>query len=220
VEAESGNRLTLHWTPDHFAAQDGSPGSGDPGTWHFTIGGSDGHAQFARPVELVIGDTNQAPAIVPLPLQLVREGDTLNFSLIAGDPDGDPVALAWLRDAQSPPEASFDAATGRFSWTPEHQVVDNLSSESCDFAFAFRASDGRSSGTQTVRVRVLDVNRPPQIRAADHRVLAGDRQVVDLDIVVRLAADGGALPDEGNFLEHQAFHAEYELRHFRSSSIT
>jgi hypothetical protein len=46
-----------------------------------------------------------------------------------------------------------------------------------------------------------------------HRVLAGNRQIVDLDVVVRFAPDGGALLDQGNFLEHRGFHAEYELSH-------
>jgi hypothetical protein len=51
-----------------------------------------------------------------------------------------------------------------------------------------------------------------------HRVLTRDRQIVDLDIVVRLAADRGALLVQGNFLEHRGFHAEYELSHcFRPS---
>ena len=42
----------------------------------------------------------------------------------------------------------------------------------------------------------------------DHSVLTRDRKVIDLNVVVRLAADGGALLGQGNFLEHQPVHAE------------
>src|SRR6266853_1611128 len=38
-------------------------------------------------------------------------------------------------------------------------------------------------------------------------------QIIDLDVVVRLAADGGAFLGQSNFLEDQAVHAEYQLRH-------
>jgi hypothetical protein len=49
-------------------------------------------------------------------------------------------------------------------------------------------------------------------------MLAGNRQIVDLDIVVRLATDRGSLLAQGDFLEHRGFHAEYELSHcFRPS---
>jgi hypothetical protein len=47
----------------------------------------------------------------------------------------------------------------------------------------------------------------------DDRMLAAHREVVDLDVVVRLAADGGAFLGQRNFLEHQAIHAEYQFRH-------
>ena len=50
----------------------------------------------------------------------------------------------------------------------------------------------------------------------DHGVLAAHREVVDLDVVVRLAADGGALLGQGDLLEHQPIHAEYQFRHSRS----
>src|SRR3970282_407065 len=49
----------------------------------------------------------------------------------------------------------------------------------------------------------------------DDGVLAAHREVVDLDVVVRLAADGGALLAQGDLLEHQPVHAEYQFRHSR-----
>ncbi len=49
----------------------------------------------------------------------------------------------------------------------------------------------------------------------DYGVLAADRQIVDLDVVVRLAADRGALLGERDLLEHQTIHAEYQFRHRR-----
>src|SRR5882762_7619793 len=47
----------------------------------------------------------------------------------------------------------------------------------------------------------------------DHGVLAAYRKVVDLDVVVGLAADGGALLRQGELLENEPIHAEYQFRH-------
>src|SRR5258706_12226 len=38
-------------------------------------------------------------------------------------------------------------------------------------------------------------------------------QIVDLDIVVRFAADGGTFLGQRDFLQDQAVHTEYQLRH-------
>jgi hypothetical protein len=53
----------------------------------------------------------------------------------------------------------------------------------------------------------------------DDGVLAANRQVVDLDVVVRLAADGGAFLGERDLLQNQAIHAEYQFRHRRSLTL-
>src|SRR5258706_2380762 len=47
-------------------------------------------------------------------------------------------------------------------------------------------------------------------------MLAAHRQVVDLHVVVRLAADGDALLGERDLLEHLPVHAEYQFRHDRT----
>jgi hypothetical protein len=45
----------------------------------------------------------------------------------------------------------------------------------------------------------------------DDGMLAGHGQVVDLDVVVRFAPDGGALFGQGDFLEHQPIHTENQF---------
>jgi hypothetical protein len=52
----------------------------------------------------------------------------------------------------------------------------------------------------------------------DHGMVAGDGQIVDLDVVLRLTPNGDALLVERNFLEHQVVHAEYELSHLELPS--
>ena len=54
----------------------------------------------------------------------------------------------------------------------------------------------------------------------DRRMLAADREVVDVNVVVRLAADRRALLRQGNFLEHDVVQTQYQFRHSRPRSPT
>jgi hypothetical protein len=76
-------------------------------------------AQFTRSFEIQVANLNQTPRLLPLPLQLVRESDTLGFTVRAADPDGDAVSLALIHDAATPAGIHFDPATGTFEWTPD-----------------------------------------------------------------------------------------------------
>ncbi|MDZ4255508.1 MAG: putative Ig domain-containing protein, partial [Sulfuritalea sp.] len=124
-------RAVLAWTPDRFAAQDSNTGTmGDnPGLWRFTVTGSDGTAQFVRSFEITVTNVNQTPRILPMPLQLVNEGETLSFTLRAADADNDAVGINLVRDADGanavPTGVIFDSATGTFEWTPDQATVDN-----------------------------------------------------------------------------------------------
>ncbi len=52
----------------------------------------------------------------------------------------------------------------------------------------------------------------------DNRMHTRNGQIVDLDIVLRLATNGDPLLVERDFLEHQVVHAEYELSHLELPS--
>ncbi|MBK6595654.1 MAG: putative Ig domain-containing protein [Burkholderiales bacterium] len=159
-------RAVLAWTPDRFAAQDSNTGT--PGLWRFIVTGSDGMAQFTRTFEITVANVNQTPRILPMPLQLVNEGETLSFVLRAADADNDALGINLVRDAGGanavPAGVIFDSATGTFEWTPDQATVDNATAASTPYIFTFQATDGSATTTQTVQVRVFDVNR-----AAPHR---------------------------------------------------
>ncbi len=158
------NRLSLAWTPDRFCRA-GQQHRRPPGLWRFTVTGSDGMATFSRTLEVAVANVNQAPRLLPLPLQLVNEGETLHFTVRAADADHDAVQLALLHDDSTPPGVAFNPASGSFEWTPDQDTVDNGNADSRPYTFTFRASDGLAVATQTgtgARLR-------PQPPAADQR---------------------------------------------------
>jgi hypothetical protein len=65
------------------------------------------------------------------------------------------------------------------------------SADSRSYAFRFRASDGLANATQTVSVRVFDVNRAPQIIAGNHAVAVGDSLSLSLPVVFGHDANNG-----------------------------
>ena len=105
VSVAGSTRLALPSTPGNFAAQDSNlrsflsqPDQPDqpaqPGQYRLRITASDGNASVQREIALTVRNRNQAPRLLPLPLQLVQEGQTLAFTVRAVDADNDATALA------------------------------------------------------------------------------------------------------------------------------
>ena len=183
--ANNSNRAILNWTPDLFAAQDSNAGTA--GLWRFTVRGSDGAAQFERSFEVNVANVNQTPRLLPLPLQLVNEGQTLSFVMRTFDADNDAVSTSLVYDATTPSGVLFDNATGYFEWTPDQSIVNGAVENDHPYTFTFQSTDGKATTTQTVQVRVFDVNRLPQIITSNHAVVIGQ----SLSLPVELSANAG-----------------------------
>jgi hypothetical protein len=180
--------LTLAWTPGAFASGAGSAGQ-PAGVYLVTARARDGMAEVAQTLRITVAHVDRAPLIQPLPLQLVNEGSTLGFSLISTDADGDPLRLSLIADDTTPAGVHFDPATGYFEWTPPADTVTVLGATDAMFSFRFAVSDGQLTTTQTVRVKVLHVDRPPVVQASSHALQVG--QAFALPVVRGAAAGGG-----------------------------
>ncbi|MDB5858608.1 MAG: hypothetical protein JWQ76_2297, partial [Ramlibacter sp.] len=206
----TGARATLQWTPGAFAAQGNNllNGSGaiDPinnGLYRVQLVASDGSAFFTRTIDITVANTNQAPRLLPLPLQLVSEGDTIGFVVRPVDADGDALRLALVYDGTTPAGVLFDPNTGYFEWTPTQEVVNNSALSNQPFTFAFTASDGQATATQTVQVRVFDVNRAPRVVASNHALVVG--QAFSLPVTLGTSGPAGlAVSDPDGTAQTQA----------------
>jgi hypothetical protein len=77
----------------------------------------------------------------------VVEGQTLEFTVTATDPDGDPLTFS----AYDLPEgASFDAIMGTFSWTPRYD-------QAGVYVVRFEVSDGELSDFEDVTITVIQL---------------------------------------------------------------
>ncbi|HEY4633395.1 MAG TPA: putative Ig domain-containing protein, partial [Candidatus Limnocylindrales bacterium] len=145
----------LAWSPGFFQA----------GRYEgIELRASDGHRASAETIALTVTNTNRPPVLVPLPAQSGREGTALQFTLAAGDVDGDALAFSV---ASLPDGARLDAHTGQFTWTPDFTQAGH-------YVLGFGVADG-TTGTDTIDVVVdiANVDRAPAIAVGNHQALLG-----------------------------------------------
>jgi uncharacterized protein (TIGR03437 family) len=120
--------------------------------------GSPAPLSDVKSVQITVLDDNCAPSLVLPPPQTINEGQTLNFTVSAVDPENNAVTLA---AANVPQGASFNAATGQFTWTPS-------CTQAGGYSVSFTAADNGTpprSETRTLSITVNNVSVPPTVSA-------------------------------------------------------
>jgi VCBS repeat-containing protein len=106
-------------------------------------------ASSARPIDITVTGSNDAPVLEPIGPLSVEERAELAFFAAASDVDDPAHALSFsLVDA--PQGASIDAASGLFTWTP-------LEAQDGEHSFTVRVTDASGAfGEQLLTVTVLE----------------------------------------------------------------
>ncbi len=135
---------------------------------------------------------NRPPLFTPIPDRAVDEGQPLQFTAVATDPDaGQTVRYALSPDA--PPAATIDTVTGEFFWIPAE------ADGPARFTFSiFATDDGNPARTGIVRVTVgvAEVNLPPVLEPIPDQV-ADENTLFTLQLV---ATDPDLPPKQLRFL--------------------
>jgi hypothetical protein len=145
---------------------------------------NDADAFIAR---LLVGGVNNAPTLNPIGNQQTDEGQNLNFTITASDPDnGDTLTYS----ASNLPEgATFDSQTGEFSWTPSYGQAGNYP----DVEFSVM-DDGSPMqlDTELITITINHVNRAPVF------TLIGSQEVLENQpLTFTVSADD---PDSDSFV--------------------
>ena len=154
------------WTPSE---EDG------PGSVTLTVQAQDNGSpplNSSQSFSVLVNEVNVAPTLDPIGDQTILEQDTLTVSAVASDTDLPVNNLSFSLGTGDPVDASIDAATGLFTWTPT--VGQGPSSNTITVV----VSDGGTpnlSATQTFEVVVKPLNRAPQLHlVADQTVDEGE----------------------------------------------
>ncbi|HLC55739.1 MAG TPA: Ig-like domain-containing protein [Candidatus Nanoarchaeia archaeon] len=127
---------------------------------------------------------NHEPVIQDLNDKEVNENEQLTFILNAIDVDNDELVYSVNN---LPTGASFNIENKEFSWLTSYDTVEHeltlrqvvlgligINDLSKTFEIEFKVSDGKTSVTKTVKIKVNDVNRNPILNVNDVTVNEGD----------------------------------------------
>lgn len=120
-------------------------------------------------VSITIENVNRPPFIEGLSKRTVKENEPIEFTLTSQDPDPEDAGKVRLRAVKLPRGASFDANSGRFTWTPDFD-------QSGDYVVEFEVSDPQgASVNETMLITVENANRQPSIESpGDRTINAGE----------------------------------------------
>jgi hypothetical protein len=173
------------WTPDF-----GEEGN-YPVTFTVADNGNPPYEDFET-INISVTNVNRPPQLDPVGDRSVGEGELLEFSITATDPDGDTLTLS---TSTPPPGASFadnGDGTGQFSWNPDF-------GEDGNYPVTFTVTDNGNppyDDSETITIYVGDVNQPPQANAGDDQTRAeGD--------LVTLDGSGSYDPDLGDTITYE-----------------
>jgi hypothetical protein len=135
-------------------------------------------------ITITVNNVNRPPVLNPIGNKSVNEGEFITFKVSATDPDGDTLALAI---GNLPRGASFDPATGTFSWIPNYK-------QSGNYLVTFTATDNGTpplSDSEDITITVNNINRPPVLTPIGNKTV-NENQLLEF-IITATDPDGDAL---------------------------
>ncbi len=138
-----GNQFS--WTPTYEQS----------GVYTITFTVSDGQLSDQKSTTITVKHVNRPPVMAELPAQTVDENQLLTFTVSGSDPDQEDSGKLTLSALNLPEGATFEATSGKFSWTPTFEQ-----SGKYNVSFVIQDPAGLSD-TLVVPITVNHVNRTP-----------------------------------------------------------
>lgn len=134
---------------------------GDLGQYLVTVTASDGMANTSQDILVIIHKGNKAPVIECPEEVIVKEGETIKLDCNIYDPEGESVIVEYSGFMKtSSKETAFDDAG--------------------DYTVQIKASDKEKETTRVVKIKILDVNRAPEIKGVPDQIKAMETEIVSL----------------------------------------
>lgn len=145
------------------------PAPAQAGLHVLTFSVSDGELSASQTASIDVRDVNHAPVLAPVGDRALDEGGVLALTLGATDADGDILTYS---ATGLPAGATLDGATGVLEWAPGFEAAGV-------YATTLSVTDGAAADTETIKITVRDVQRPPVLEPIGGRALV-EGQTIDL----------------------------------------
>src|SRR5205807_297493 len=122
-------------------------------------------ASASQSFTITVGAVNQPPVLAPIPNQSVNEGQLLQFTVTATDPDGDTLSFAGANLPTGATLTDNHNGTATFYWAPGSNQIGH-------FSVTVTVTDAGippSSASETFTITVGNVNRPPVLAPIGNR---------------------------------------------------
>lgn len=165
------------WKPNHSQA----------GTYDVKFTATAGGLSDELTVTIIVGNEDQAPELDPIGNKTVKENKALNFTVSGSDPDGDDISYS---ATGVPSGASFNNASGAFSWKPGYDDANT-------YSVTFTVTAGGLKDQETITITVENVDRPPYFEQVDditvkeNEVVSFGLEAHDPDVPFPLSSGGG-----------------------------
>ncbi len=178
------------------------PGYSDAGEYeNIKFIATDDAAESESDVEsmtITVNNKDRAPRLENIGDKSVEEDNSLSFQISASDPDGDSVSYS---ASNLPSGASFNNASGAFSWKPGYDDANT-------YSVTFTATAGELKDQETITITVENVDRPPVFDSESDKTIDENKEI---SFTVRATdPDGNAisysassLPSGANFSSSQ-----------------
>lgn len=129
-----------------------------------TVNVSDGVTSSSATFNVMVVGGNSPPAINPIPNLTVTEGDVVNLTIVATDPEGGTVTFSL--GAGAPPALELDPNTGELRWATTEADGPNV------YTITVIATDNgtpAASASRTFTITVNEDNEPPVIESIEDK---------------------------------------------------
>ncbi|MFT4325944.1 MAG: Ig-like domain-containing protein [Candidatus Woesearchaeota archaeon] len=148
VEDPDGDAVTLRYS-GFMTSNTYTTTFNDAGEHRVTLTASDGFHDVVKTITVTVIDVNRPPVLSPIEDIIVTEGELVEVSFEASDPDGDAISVTFS-----------DPVSDEGVWQTE---VGDAGTYEIDVS----VSDGELTTTETFRITVARLNNPPVIVAPD-----------------------------------------------------
>ncbi len=163
---------SLSWTPTYEQS----------GQYTIEFSLSDGKLSDSKSVTVTVNHVNRPPTIELIEPKTVEENKSIEFKIVANDPDKEDAGKFTLTATQLPQGAVFTPETATFTWTPTFEQAGN-------YTITFNNTDAQGLVTsQTVELTVNHVNRTPVLNPIT-------AQTIEENVLLRVVIPAGEDPD-------------------------
>jgi len=175
--SESGLQAFCSFTDngDDTATVDCNPTFGDEGNYEVTFTVTDSGLDDSEIITISVGNTNRPPVLTPIGDKSVDEGNTIDFSLMATDEDGDSLEFS---ESGLPDFCTFTDngdGTANVSCSPEF-------GDSSITSVLFSVTDGEDNAGEEITITVDNINRPPVIDPTDDPASGDENTTIIIDL--------------------------------------